>query len=76
MKPRSKRTILTELKDRIAELERREEFRDEWQRLKAACHSLTVRLMTYLAEPTPEHLYAVHQILRDIEGLTGDTSFR
>ena len=61
--------------ERIDELERLNEFREEHQRLKAACHSLTVRLMHYLTAPTGASLYAVHQILRDVEQYSGDATF-
>ena len=70
----------TRLAARVEELEldiaRMQSWTTSHTQLKAACHSLTVRLMTYLTTPTPQHLYAVHQILRDVEALTGDAAFR
>ena len=75
--PTSKRKEIAALKDRLADLESLEDvrLREKYRKLKAACHSLTIRLMTYLTTPTPDALYAVHQILRDVEALTGDTQF-
>jgi len=50
--------------------------RNEIDRLKAVSRSMITRIITYLTKPTPENLYAVHQIMRNVEELTGDVSWR
>jgi hypothetical protein len=49
---------------------------DERIEVKNAVRSMTERMMTFLMQQTPNNMYSIHQILRDVEALLGDLDFR